>query len=1370
MIRALHSGYAALAGILLWRAAQPLFATSPQLSAFPAAVLVASGAGSLLAIAAGATVWSPRRALVADLVTFAASAWWIFVISLGPWSRDLAGISVVLVTAARLAPGVLAVATARAPAWIGFAAALAAYVPLALWLPTASLPFGDQVHYLLGADRLRSGSLDASIDQGLFRSLIGVDPSEADRATHVADTPLGPRPVQGYAMSVLLLPGWAVAGALGAHLIVALVAAWVSLQTLLILRDTVGGQRGAAGSDPLAAVAAGSPTDESVRPAIVGWTWLLASFLPPLPLLATHLYPNAVGAALIATAFREGFTAPVRRPALAGALLAATLFLTPRDGLALLVLLPFLLRPAQQRWGVAVATAAVAALAVAANGLAYGLPAPYAGYAFGTAQAQGLTHEPSITPTFWVALPAILFDRTFGLAGSAPWVFVGLLGLVPALRADRARLLPAALAVGASALALSFYRYWEGGYAPPGRYFVEVLPLWAPFVAYGLAVALGATSRAGAPRVAAEAAGTGEALPLLRWSRTRLAAVAITTVVAIAVASSALASLLLNAIPTLALNTAFDHQLREAFARVLGLDPLGWLPSFQPVRADWYVAAYLLLTPAVAIAAGLIAYGRHVSPQEFIAGPQEIFARLSGQLGGPLGAEHPLAADHPTPRRSTPGDALGGVPRETTSAHRDLPLVDSPAGMDRSGPSIDRSGPSAADARRRVMADQPRVEERPRDPQRIGAVPRGSPAGPQQIGAPPHGSAARTRDRSQAVPGRLGPLGIWKDQAANETPLFLVLNLIAIAMVVVAGLQPWIGDGADPVPQSLISKWLPLSLALATAGTVLVARAVGPSVRSSLLVRHFSLYLVPLALMLLLHASGGRVLNGQLGAIYMLVAVGFAANALAALWTAVDRLPDRSAALRLAGVALVVFLVVWPYHRAVMTTASDEPHYLLIVQSLLYDGDLDLRNDYEGDRYSAFYQARLPDMHGIEVGNAVYPIRDLGLPILSLAPFAVAGRLGVLALLCVAGAALAAQLYLLLRDLRFAPRIALLAVATTALAHPILTYTTQIYPDLLIALAFVSAVRLLRAGAAAGPIELAAASALIGLLPWLSTRAWPIAAGLGLVVAYAALRPAFDGRRSLGRGLVPAAAGALPFLSLVLALAYVNWRMFDLFLPGAGYFIIREQQQVISYTPWIGAAGLLFDRVFGLIPRAPVYLLAFVGIAALIRRARAGRGTELAAITAGALLSFAYISAIAYWWADGSPPSRYLLGSLPLFVAGVAGGWEAVLAARRWPIRVMAWAIAVASVAVAYVYAVLPNIRYDLALDVRATGSSGGLFTFFGRALGADPGRAFPSLVQPDVTSVALAIAWLAIAAALAWVGGGIAFRGRRPAARRSEG
>ena len=61
-----------------------------------------------------------------------------------------------------------------------------------------------------------------------------------------------------------------------------------------------------------------------------------------------------------------------------------------------------------------------------------------------------------------------------------------------------------------------------------------------------------------------------------------------------------------------------------------------------------------------------------------------------------------------------------------------------------------------------------------------------------------------------------------------------------------------------------------------------------------------------------------------------------------------------------------------------------------------------------------------------------------------------------------------------------------------------LTYTTQIYPELPAALVFVTAARLLRRGRAATPLQLALASACVGALPWFSARAWLIALGVGI--------------------------------------------------------------------------------------------------------------------------------------------------------------------------------------------------------------------------------------------------------------------------------
>jgi hypothetical protein len=323
-------------------------------------------------------------------------------------------------------------------------------------------------------------------------------------------------------------------------------------------------------------------------------------------------------------------------------------------------------------------------------------------------------------------------------------------------------------------------------------------------------------------------------------------------------------------------------------------------------------------------------------------------------------------------------------------------------------------------------------------------------------------------------------------------------------------------------------------------------------------------------------------------------------------------------------------------------------------------------------------------------------------------------------------------------------------VAATLFVHPYLTYTTQIYPDLIAAVIFVTVVRLIRRGTATPLRNLALASAFLGTLPWLTTRAWFVVIGLGLVIGYAAVRP----RRDLVRRIV---AAGLPFAAFVLALCYLNWRLFGWFIPGAGYFLIRDQQEILNYAPQIGVPGLLFDRAFGLVPRAPIYLLAFLGLAALWRRRRV-YGPPLAALVLGWGFYFLYIADIVTWHADGGPSSRYLLVGLPFLVVAVAGGFETVRAAvgRMRAILVgVTWVAAWWSALVVFVYAVLPDLRYEYMPQIR-DGNAVHLWLELGRILRPDIQTALPSFYGHEGATIALAILWVALAlflGALGYVG-----------------
>jgi hypothetical protein len=530
-------------------------------SALRVLVPFAAAAGSALSIAAGRLGGDPARSFRHD----ALSALGLFVglafIALGPAPRDALGVGAMLILAARLAPAAWWTIRFGAPPLFVFALCFCAYSGIATWRVAASLPFGDQVFYLLAAERLTQGDLDATIDPERFLALVGIPPQPSDVPMHVANAPTGPRQIQGYVLSALIAPGWLVAGELGATLIIAALAALAAMQTWLFLGETVSDRR------------------------IARATWALFALLAPFTTLAAHIYPNALAAALITTGYRYAFTARQRRYALAGVLLGAMAFLNPRDGLVLLALALFVFthgRAAFTRF--ALAAGAVVLVAALASFVVYGIPLPYAGYfVWLIAPSAGLPPESTFTFYLWVGLPAMLFDRAHGVAAFAPWLLIAAVGVASALRADRARLLPAAATIAASLAVLSLFRYWEGGYAPAGRYLLDVLPLAAPFVAYGL----------------------------VQMRTAPLRAVAL-----VFIALGAVATLLYAAVPTTALNTAFDDKLQQLLDAMFGVSPTGWLPLFQPITSDWWVGAYLRVVSAIAAVAALAWIGRRMAARE----------------------------------------------------------------------------------------------------------------------------------------------------------------------------------------------------------------------------------------------------------------------------------------------------------------------------------------------------------------------------------------------------------------------------------------------------------------------------------------------------------------------------------------------------------------------------------------------------------------------------------------------------------------------------------------------------------------------------------------------------------------------------------
>jgi hypothetical protein len=324
---------------------------------------------------------------------------------------------------------------------------------------------------------------------------------------------------------------------------------------------------------------------------------------------------------------------------------------------------------------------------------------------------------------------------------------------------------------------------------------------------------------------------------------------------------------------------------------------------------------------------------------------------------------------------------------------------------------------------------------------------------------------------------------------------------------------------------------------------------------------------------------------------------------------------------------------------------GDEPHYLVMAQSLLSDGDLDLTDEFAAREYAPFYGGGLaPHTSPNTPPGRLYSMHSPGLPALLLPAYALGGYPGARVFVSALAALTGVLLHRLVRDVTKDERIAAAAWALATFTPPLAFYAVTLYPETPAALAVVAFLVSARATPGAG--ALAAATALVVVLPWVHTKFIPLAI-FGL--AFTLLRP----YRWAARAWATAALAA----SLVL-LSFYFWSVY-----GSPSFraALGPADVSLRRAPW-GLAGALLDRQYGLLVVAPVLALAIPGGIALWRR---HTGDALRAATLVALI---VIPAAAYvgWWGGAAPPARYVLpvvGPLLLAVAIVAPMTRDALAA-----------------------------------------------------------------------------------------------------------
>jgi hypothetical protein len=400
-----------------------------------------------------------------------------------------------------------------------------------------------------------------------------------------------------------------------------------------------------------------------------------------------------------------------------------------------------------------------------------------------------------------------------------------------------------------------------------------------------------------------------------------------------------------------------------------------------------------------------------------------------------------------------------------------------------------------------------------------------------------------------------------------------------------------------------------------------------------------------------------RVLRGPAVAVPFLLAAWVSLERAGRLrWPpALDRTRPRFA------LAMLVLVAAGQWYTSRLRVTGDEPHYLLMAQSLWREHDLDLRDNFERQDYLEYTPGPVAPHYGNpRLDGRPFPAHSPALPILLAPLYAIGGRRLCVVALAVCGAWLA----------HVASRLAERAGAdatgrrlawVACVGPPAFFYSFHVYTELPSALAIALALdRLWEPGAR--PARALAGAVCVAVLPWLHLKLM-LAAGVLAVVGLWRT----SGRARLVLLGALAAAGVL----------FLGWYHYVFGRPTPFAIYGGLPPEFSEGRPLEAAIGLWLDRSFGILPVAPVFLLALAGLRHLVRTSEGRVHLLLLGALLGPVITWRM------WWGGQCPPARFLVpGLAPLAVAAAlatthAGGrglarWAGVLAASGFTLAAVA--------------------------------------------------------------------------------------------------
>jgi len=320
--------------------------------------------------------------------------------------------------------------------------------------------------------------------------------------------------------------------------------------------------------------------------------------------------------------------------------------------------------------------------------------------------------------------------------------------------------------------------------------------------------------------------------------------------------------------------------------------------------------------------------------------------------------------------------------------------------------------------------------------------------------------------------------------------------------------------------------------------------------------------------------------------------------------------------------------------------SGDEPHYLMISETLIRYHSLDIMRAYEHKDYLSFYPGTLGP-HIVIVRGRILQIHQPGGPILWLIPFLLFGRLGAIWFMAAVSVLIILNIYRFLLATRIRQPIAYDVSLTLALASPLFIYAHMNFVEPIGALVCVYILRKFIESDASLSVLLLS-SILLGLLPWVNMRFILIEVPLFFMILWQ-LSQQYRLRNMLY--YIARVAYILPLALLMLGLEAFSWLSTGSLDPTLAQRVYQHGN-TFALSPFTPLFGLLFDQADGLLICFP--LSAFL-LAGFLLSAKKRYLIYNLAILFTSLPYMIAISTYIAWHGAWSPPARYVSVLLPIW-------------------------------------------------------------------------------------------------------------------------